>query len=436
MTARDTIFALSSGHLPAGVAVVRLSGPGTGGAVEAIAGGLPPARRAVLRSFRDANGGVIDRGLVVWMPGPASFTGEDTAEFQLHGGRAVVAALARRLGSLPGLRPAEPGEFTRRAFETGRLDLTEVEGLADLIGAETEAQRRQALRQADGSLRRLYEDWRTRLVRIRAWIEAELDFVEEADVPEAAGARAFPEAAALAADIRRHLDDGGRGERLRRGLDVVIAGPPNAGKSSLLNALARRDAAIVAPEAGTTRDLIEVALDLGGYPVTLVDTAGLRETEAAVEQEGIRRARRRAGQADAVLWLSAPDAPGGEPPAFGEAVVLSVATKSDLGKVPGCDIGLSVATGEGLDRLVERLTALAEALCGAGEEPAISRERHRARLQAAVAALDAAVAEEGRPLELRAEWLRRASDELGQLTGAIGTEDLLGAIFAEFCVGK
>ena len=285
----DTIVALASGPGVAAVAVIRVSGPGTREALEALCGGVPPPRHAALRDI-GPRGAKLDRGLVLFFPRPASFTGEDMAELQLHGSRAVIRAVLDALLALPGMRLAEPGEFARRAFENGKLDLTEVEGLADLVNAETEAQRRQALAQSEGSLRQLYEGWRAELLGAQALVEAGLDFADEGDVATDVSVKAGAVVQSLRESIARHLADH-RGERLRDGFRIVIAGPPNAGKSSLLNALAKRDAAIVSEEAGTTRDVIEVHLDLGGWPVVLADTAGLRPTNDAIEQEGVRRAR-------------------------------------------------------------------------------------------------------------------------------------------------
>src|SRR5437868_13751551 len=299
---RPTIFALSSGRPPAAIAVVRVSGPQARAALEALCK-LPEPRRAALRRLRDSSGAVLDEALVLWFPGPATETGEDMAELHLHGGRAVVAAVRDALRKLPGLRPAEAGEFTRRAFTNGRLDLTAVEGLADLVFAETEAQRAQAMRQYQGLLGERAESWRQRLIGALALIEARIDFSDEADVPEDLIGPALHAARQLVGEIEQTLADEHRGERLREGLVVAIAGPPNAGKSSLLNRLARREAAIVSPYPGTTRDVIEVHLDLEGYPVTLLDTAGLRESDDPVEQEGVRRAQARAAAADLVLWV-------------------------------------------------------------------------------------------------------------------------------------
>src|SRR5215813_5462849 len=300
----DTIFALSSGRPPAAIAVVRVSGPQAGAAVQALIGKIPAPRQAALARVRDPGSGeTIDEGLALWFPAPRSETGEDTAELQLHGGRAVIAAVLAALARVPGCRPAEAGEFTRRAFENGRLDLTRVEGLADLIGADTEAQRRQALRQMQGALGNRAEAWRTKLIEALALVEARIDFPDEADLPEDLVSPALARARELRDEITQTLADQRRGERLREGLVVAIAGPPNAGKSSLLNRIARRDAAIVSPFAGTTRDVIEVHLDLDGSPVTLLDTAGIRDSDDPVEQEGVRRARERAGCADLVLWV-------------------------------------------------------------------------------------------------------------------------------------
>lgn len=433
----DTIFALSSGPPPAGVAVVRISGPQVLSALQSLIDSLPEPRVATLRSIRGRDS-VIDRGLVLFFPAPASFTGEDVAELHLHGGRAVVAALLGELSALHGLRPAEPGEFTRRAFANGRMDLTQVEGVADLLAAETEAQRRQALRQADGALGALYENWRERLVRARALIEAELDFPDEEDVPGSVSVQVWDEVRALRQGMVNHIGDR-RGERIRDGAEIVVLGPPNAGKSSLVNAIARRDVAIVTPEPGTTRDLIEVRLDLGGHAATLVDTAGIREATGAVEREGIRRAEARAADADIVLWLADVTSPSPAPPG-----AIRVGTKLDLidseaERAPiaaGYDIALSTLTGAGVGELLALLTARLDALLPASEAPLVTRARHRAALVATVAAIDDALAADGRPLELRAEDLRRAGDSLGRITGRIDVEDLLDVIFREFCIGK
>ena len=299
---RDTIFALSSGRPPAAIAVVRISGPAAGVALERTIGRIPSPRRATLARVRDpATAEVIDEGLALWFPGPTSETGEDIAELQIHGGRAVITAVLGALAKLEGLRPAEAGEFTRRAFENGRMDLTAVEGLADLVAAETEAQRRQALRHLNGLLGDRADSWRQRLIQALALVEAGIDFPDEDDVPREVMARALEIVRPLADEIEQA--SAGQGERLREGLRVAIAGPPNAGKSTLFNRLARREAAIVSPFPGTTRDVLELHLDLGGYPVTVLDTAGIRETDDPVEQEGVRRAAGQAASADLVLWI-------------------------------------------------------------------------------------------------------------------------------------
>src|SRR6202161_2297841 len=331
-----TIFALSSGRPPAAIAVVRVSGPRAGVALENLIGRLRDARKAALVRVRDpASGEVIDDALALWFPSPHSETGEDTAELQLHGGHAVIVAVLDALGAIEGCRLAEAGEFTRRAFENGRLDLTAVEGLADLIAAETQAQRRLAFRQLKGLIGDRAEAWRRRLIEALALVEARIDFSDEADVPENLIGPALASARQLRDEIGRVLADERRGERLRDGLVVAIAGPPNAGKSTLLNRLAKREAAIVSPYAGTTRDVIEVHLDLDGYPVTLLDTAGMRESSDPVEQEGVRRARERAAGADLVLWVTDGSANGGGGPPdknFVRSDIWLVRNKIDLGE--------------------------------------------------------------------------------------------------------
>ncbi len=440
--AGDTIFALSSGPPPAGVAVIRMSGPGVRFGLEMLVGAVPEPRRASLRSIRSGEGEVVDQGLVLFFVAPASFTGEDVAELHVHGGRAVVAAVLERLAGLEGFRPAAAGEFTRRALGNERLDLTQVEGLADLVAAETEAQRRQALRQSDGTVGRLYEGWRRRLVRARALIEAELDFADEDDIPASASSGAWALAKAVQQEIVNHVDDR-RGERVREGVEIVILGLPNAGKSSLLNAIARRDVAIVTAEPGTTRDMIEVRVDLDGYAATLVDTAGLREAGNAVEREGVRRAESRAARADIVLWLSQADLGAREPPALGVDVVR-VAAKCDLVDsaterariLAGFDYGVSSLTGDGLGALLAGLgRRLAEEL-GGGESVVATRMRHRTALKDCAEAIEAALEDDGQGLELRAEDLRRAGDALGRVTGRIGVEEMLDVVFRDFCIGK
>lgn len=440
---RDTIFALSSGRGRAGVAVLRVSGPQAGEALRRLAGAVPEARRATLRTLRHPETGeALDQALALWFPGPDSFTGEDVAELHVHGGRAVIEAVAEALLAVPGLRPAEAGAFARRAFDNGKLDLTEAEGLADLIEAETQAQRRQALRQTEGGLKALYEGWRERLIEALALVEAGLDFADEADVPAAVDARARPLVEALAGEIGRHLDDAHRGERLREGFRVVLAGPPNVGKSSLLNALACREAAIVSEEAGTTRDVIEVHLDLGGYPVLVLDTAGLRESAGGIEAEGIRRTLARAEDADVILWLVDATNPQWEPPAALKAAadrLAIVVNKSDLAQT-GTDgkraLTLSAKTGAGIEALTALLGARAEAALEAGEAPALTRARHRGELEAARASLRHFLDGNRADPELRAEDLRQAVHALGRLTGRVDVEDILDRIFGAFCIGK
>src|SRR5216683_1555572 len=396
----DTIFALSSGRPPAAIAVVRISGPHAGAALTALIGKIPVPRKAALARVREpASGEVIDEALALWFPGPGSETGEDTAELQLHGGRAVISAVLAALGRIAGCRPAEAGEFTRRAFENGRLDLTRVEGLADLIGADTEAQRRQAFRQLKGLLGDRAEAWRTRLIQALALVEARIDFPDEGDVPEDLIAPALQVARELHDEIGRVLADQGRGERLREGLVVAIAGPPNAGKSSLLNRIARREAAIVSPYAGTTRDVIEVHLDLNGYPVTVFDTAGIRDSNDPVEQEGVRRALERASAADLVLWVvdvSAEDELALDNVAlqFPETPKWLVRNKVDLIEQPKpnkptsfvSSIGyrpfsISARTGSGFDELLQKLTDHARNHLGAAEPALVTRQRQRRALE-------------------------------------------------------
>ncbi len=449
MGSDDTIFALSSGRLPAAIAVVRICGPKAGAVLERLFGRLPEPRRAALGRVRHpATGDVIDEALALWFPGPHSETGEDMAELQLHGGQAVVAAVSDALAMLDGCRPAEAGEFTRRAFENGRLDLTEVEGLADLIAAETEAQRRRAFRQLKGLIGGRAEAWRRRLIEAQALVEARIDFSDEADVPEDLVTPALNAAQQLREEIAASLADGGRGERLRDGLVVAIAGPPNAGKSTLLNRLARRDVAIVSPYPGTTRDVIEVHLDLAGYPVVLLDTAGVRDTHDPVEREGVRRARERAAEADLVLWLTDPtgiNAEGNEEKSV-ESDRWIVSNKIDLAgeklwsRSKSASMGvngsfaISAKTGAGVEELVAALADYARTYFATTKSAVVTRARHRKALEDTVAALDRALHE--RAEELIAEGLRSAATTLGQLTGQLDVEDILDVIFRDFCIGK
>jgi tRNA modification GTPase len=479
LTSNDTIFALSSGRPPAAIAVVRISGPHAGPALEKLIGRRPEPRKAALARVRHPKTReIIDEALALWFPGPNSETGEDIAELQLHGGRAVIAAVLAALATLEGLRPAEAGEFTRRAFENGRLDLTAVEGLADLIGAETEAQRRQAYRQLKGLLGDRAESWRARLIDALAMVEARIDFSDEADVPDDLVAPALVIAKGLRDEIAEALAGAGRGERLRDGLVVAIAGPPNAGKSTLLNRIARREAAIVSPIPGTTRDVIEVHLDLDGYPVTLLDTAGIGDSDDPVEQVGVRRARVRASAADLVLWVvdvsqppagrggplaEAPSAPSllgaPDPSCAGVSadsttvpIVWTVGNKIDKSKsflhelttgkydsefaLSKMRFTISASTGLEMNTLFDQLTSHAKAYFGA-ESSLITRQRHRKALVTAQAALDRALNEGSTGREdIVAEELRLAARTLGRLTGRVDVEDILDVIFRDFCIGK
>ena len=441
----ETIFALSSGGARAAIAVVRVSGPAAGDALARIGGApLPEPRRAALRRFRQPETGeAIDRGLALWLPAPGSATGEDMAEFHVHGGPAVLAALTDALAGVPGLRPAEPGEFTRRAFGAGRLDLTEAEGIADLVAAETEAQRRQALAQMEGGLHRLYDGWRERLMALRANVEAAIDFSDQelGDDPMAAAA---PGLAALAGEIAAHLDDARRGERLREGFCIAIVGAPNGGKSSLLNRLAGRDAAIVSTRAGTTRDVVEVRLDLGGWPLTLADTAGLRESRDEIESEGVRRALARAASADlSLVVFDGGRWPEADPQSVAllGADALAVLNKTDLlaGPAPSAIAdhparGVSCLTGDGMDGLLEALTDEIARRYPAGGAPAMTRARHRA---AVVECRDALVRAIDSPADERlAEELRLAAHALGRITGRVDVEAVLDLVFRDFCIGK
>ncbi len=420
----DTIFALSSGLPPAGIAVVRLSGPRAGMALELLAGSLPVARRACYRRFRDSAGSSLDDGLALWFPGPSSATGEDLAELQLHGGRAVVAAILANLGGMAGLRPARAGEFTRRAFENGRIDLAEAEGLADLLAAETEGQRQSALVLAEGGLGRKASAWQSEILRISALVEAELDFSDEDDVAGGHEVHGYSGLIEVGAEIAG-LMDSPPAERLRDGVRVVLAGPPNSGKSSLFNILSGRDAAIVTDIAGTTRDLIEAPVVLDGVPLLLIDTAGLRDAAGdAVEAIGIERTGQALAGADIILWLGgAGECPKG---------ALQIAAKCDLDRAR---LGLlvSVKTDEGLKELRAEILAQARALLPRPGALALNA-RHHAILRDVHAEL-AASAQAQDPL-ITAEHLRTARARLDALTGKAGVEDMLDALFGAFCVGK
>lgn len=435
----DTIFALSSAPGRAGVAVIRVSGEQAQNCFTALTG-MPCAvsRVASLRHLRSTDARPIDQALVLWFPGPASFTGEDMVEFQVHGGRAVIAKVLAELAQFENCRPANPGEFTRRAVENGKFDLTQAEGLIDLIDAETETQRRQALHQYDGSLAEIYDDWRSRLVRALAWAEAEIDFSDE-ELPADTLLRSRSKTSEIYKEIQIHTRDSRRGEMIREGIYLTVIGPPNAGKSSLINTLARRDVAIVAETAGTTRDVIEVKLDLDGYAVVVADTAGLREAEDAVEGEGVRRALARAEVSDLVLLLL--DGSAASPfaelsPDIVERASLTVWNKADLGS-PQARTGLklSLKTGEGLDAVLKAISLkVAEKLDFAREAPVLTRARHRHALQQALAALERSMATT--EPELFAEDLRLAVRWIGRITGRVDVEELLDVVFREFCIGK
>jgi tRNA modification GTPase len=452
---RPTIFALSSGRPPAAIAVVRVCGPNARLALEKLIGRVPPPRQAALARLREpASGEVIDEGLVLWFPAPRSETGEDMAELQLHGGHAVIAAVLDALGGIEGCRLAEAGEFTRRAFDNGRLDLTEAEGLADLIAAETPAQRRQAFRQLKGLIGDRAEAWRRHIIDALALVEARIDFSDEADVPEDLVGPALRAARELRDQIAAALTNIGRSERMRDGVVIAIAGPPNAGKSTLVNRLAQREAAIVSPYPGTTRDVIEVHLNLDGYPVTLLDTAGIRTSNDPVEQEGVRRARARAAEADLVLWVIDASAADGEadcgvPRNILQSTIWVLPNKVDLVVDKLCTscesrstnypvvFPISATTGAGLDLLVRALSAYAGEFFSATEPAVVTRARHRQAFEQTVSALNRALEQgaSGRE-ELIAEELRAAATTLGRLTGRVDVEDILDAIFRDFCIGK
>jgi tRNA modification GTPase len=459
MHPRDqTIFALSSGQLPSAISIVRVSGPRAGPVLIALAGKIPVPRMATRALLRDAHQQPVDDAVVLWFPGPASATGEDVAEFHVHGGRAVLSALFAALSAFENVRAAEPGEFTRRAFENGKLDLTEAEALDDLIHADTDRQRRQALRQLKGLLGDRARDWRARIIEALALIEAGIDFSDEGDVPSELVAPALAKIAALSGEIEQVLAAQGQSERLREGLVVAIAGPPNVGKSTLMNQLARREVAIVSPHAGTTRDIIEAQLDLDGYPVTVIDTAGIRETDDPVEQEGVRRARARAAEADLVLWLV--DGPHGKNPRQGTVPVWTVRNKIDLdeaGMGTSCrrfggdepvqpesvwrgagsaDFAISASRGDGIQQLVGALVAFAQDYFGSGEGGLISRERQRKLLRETAGLLHRSMDDAGKGEEFIAEDLRAAAAALGRLLGRVDVEHILDAIFRDFCIGK
>ena len=433
----DTIFALATPPGRGAIAVLRLSGPGVEAALTALGATRLKPRIASVRDLSHA-GDHIDQALVLRFVAPNSYTGEDAAELHLHGGRAVVEAASRALIAL-GLRPADPGEFTRRAFQNGRMDLAQAEAVADLIDAETSAQAKQALGQLDGKLSETYAGFRRDLLHALALIEAEIDFPDE-EVPDNLARTAGPVLDRLGADLRRAVDTGRRGERVREGYRIVLIGETNAGKSSLFNALVAREAAIVTPIAGTTRDVLDADLVIGGYAVTLSDTAGLRDSDDPVEAEGVRRARLRAEHADLRLWVRAPGDPDGVAAAYVKDGDLIVATKSDLGAGSGEGeyetLAVSTVTGAGLAELRDWIAArLAQDLSGA-DFPAVTQERHRLRLLEALESVNAARAALDVAPEMAGDDLRRAADALARVTGAIRVEDILGEVFSTFCIGK
>ena len=436
----DTIFALASGRGRSGVAVVRLSGPGATASLAALTRKkLPESHRAVVRDILTTDKKtVIDQSLVILFTAPNSFTGEDVVELHLHGGPAVLRILFDQLASLKGLRPADPGEYTRRAFENGKLDLTEAEGLGDLVNAETEAQRQQALRQMQGALGALYDSWRSELIGSLAHLEADIDFPDE-DLPGGVAEAIAPRIIELKSQMQAHLADGHRGEKIRDGLDVVIIGAPNVGKSSLLNILARRDAAIVSEQAGTTRDIVEVHLDLAGYPVTIADTAGLRDAGDVVEREGVRRARARAELADIRILMTTADSPA-IPADFADLrrpQDFHVINKIDLGGVGEALSGslpLSVKTEAGLQTLLDALQEDVVRRLDLSGAPALTQLRHRLALEECVAALERFLL--AAQAELAAEDVRLAVRALGRITGRVDVEDILDVVFGDFCIGK
>jgi tRNA modification GTPase len=447
---RSAVFALATAPGRAAVAVVRLSGPGSGAVVERLAGALPPPREARLRTLKGPGGEVIDRALVLWFPGPESYTGEDSAELHLHGGPAVVDAVTAALAAA-GARLAEPGEFTRRAFENGRLDLSQAEAVADLVEAETEAQRRQALAQLGGALARRHETWRAEIVEALAMLEAAVDFPDE-ELPEDVAARARPGLQRLLAELDVALADAERGQRVRDGYRVAIMGAPNAGKSSLLNWLAGRDAAIVTSTPGTTRDVIELPLLISGFKVLVADTAGVRDTDEAIEAEGVRRARAWAEAADLRLWVvdaSAGDGGWREAADLIRSGDILVLNKADLGIGPDRALALaeavahdarpsevSVSRGEGLDALHGLFVATVTSALSGADFPVATRIRHRERLAEARDHIARAIEVVEAGAELAAEDVRLAGRALGRITGRIDPESVLDRIFSSFCIGK
>ena len=445
-----TIFALSSGKGKAGVSVIRVSGGATKNAILILTKSkkCPLPRIASLKWFYDPiSGGRLDHGLVIFFPGPNSFTGEDVAEFHIHGGYAVVSGFLEALSKIENLRPAEAGEFTRRAFDNGKMDLTEAEGLADLINAETEGQRRQALRQMDGNLKDLYEGWRHEMISAMAYLEADIDFSDE-EIPDDVTERIKPIIEKLHTDITKHLADGHRGERLRHGLQVVIFGAPNAGKSTLMNYLSKRDVAIVSDIAGTTRDTLEAHLDISGFPVSIVDTAGIRKSDDVIESEGIRRAVKRAQQADLKIVImdgANNKCSDSEMIDHMDQNTMVLISKKDLGiktsivDLPENIIGswaVSVKNSVGLDDFMLAFEKEVGARMELTDIPSLTRTRHRQHLQSSLAHMDRFLAANHFELELLSEDLRMAARDIGKITGYVDVEDILEKIFTEFCIGK
>ncbi len=438
----ETIFALSSGNVPSGVAIIRISGSGVRFAFETMIGSVPQNRKAALRNISDSSGILIDRGLSLFFQSPGSFTGEDCGEFHIHGGRAVVDAVLRELRSFEGFRLAEPGEFSRRAFENGKLDLSEIEGLSDLIAANTKEQHIQALNLSSGRSKELYSDWRTRLIRLRALLEAELDFSEEDDVSANLDHSFIVDLSVMAGEISDHLDTSRSGEIIRDGFRVALMGAPNSGKSSLLNALAKRDVAIVSEIAGTTRDVISVNLNIGGYEVVFFDTAGIRDTVEVIESIGISRALEIGKSADLAIWLDPLDEEFKTSipleHKFDDAL-LRINSKSDLvdDDFPANDnICISTKTGLGLsvfeDVVLQRLKSSINVNSGLF----VARLRHKFLLTKSLAFLEMVLNTDDIPVEIVTEHLRLASDQLGKIAGKIDVENMLDVIFGEFCVGK
>lgn len=432
-----TIFAPATASGKAGVAVIRVSGPQALEAVKKMTAiKTPVPRKAMFSEIHTPDGTAVDNGLVLYFPCPNSFTGEDVVEFQTHGGRAIISAVLSGLAQIDGFRPAGRGEFTRRAVENGKMDLTAAEGLADLVDAETEQQRKQALRQMGGALAKIYEDWHDRLLHVLAWMEAYIDFPEE-EIPEDVSADVRGKIAGLMSEIQVHLNDGRRGEKLRDGFQIAIIGAPNAGKSSLMNRLAQRDVAIVSSAAGTTRDIIEVRLDINGYPVIVADTAGLRDTDEEIEAEGVRRAKARAEEADLVLWLS--DALKGKNNTETEKIdsekIFRIMNKADQTE-PQNDgnIWISAKTGQGIDVLLDRIGRFVEEKMALREEPSLTRLRHRKALEECLQCLNSSL--KAPEIELMTEDLRMAMRSLGKITGQVQVEELLDVIFKDFCIGK